>query len=136
LANSLRMVVAPGLILFAFVRGEPAAVLGAFPDPNYALRPHWHWYGDPDILRVIRLLRMRRHIPSIRLMFFGVRPGFRRIGIDALLYEQVKEYAIQKGYRTCETSLLLENNRLIISPSEFMGAQRYKIWRIYDLPLE
>jgi GNAT superfamily N-acetyltransferase len=136
LANSLRMVAHPGLIRFAFVQGEPAAVLGAFPDSNCALRPHWRWYGDSDIMRVIRLLRMRRHIPSIRLMFFGVRPGFRRIGIDALLFEQVKEYAIQKGYRKCEMSLLLEDNRLIISPSEFMGAQRYKTWRIYDLPLE
>ena len=136
LANSLRMVADPGLIQFAFVQGEPAAVLGAFPDPNYALRPRWHWYSDSDLMRVARLFRMRRHIPIARLMFFGVRPGFRKTGIDALLFNQVKEYAVKKGYRKCETSLLLEDNHLIISPSEFMGAQHYKTWRIYDLPLE
>ena len=136
LANSLRMVADPGLIQFAFVQGEPAAVLGAFPDPNYALRPRWHWYSDSDLMRVARLFRMRRHIPITRLMFFGVRPGFRKTGIDALLFNQVKEYAVKKGYRKCETSLLLEDNHLIISPSEFMGAQHYKTWRIYDLPLE
>jgi len=136
LADSLRLVADPGLIRFAFVQGEPAAVLGALPDPNYALRPRWHWYGDSDLVRVARLLRIRRHIPFIRLMFFGIRPGFRRAGIDAILFSEVKEYATRRGYRKCEASLLLEDNHLILSPSEFMGARRYKTWRIYDLPLQ
>ena len=136
LADSLRLVADPGLIRFAFVQGEPAAVLGALPDPYHALRPRWHWYGDSDLVRVARLLCMRRHIPFIRLMFFGVRPGFRRAGIDAVLFSEVKEYAIRRGYRKCEASLLLEDNHLILSPSEFMGARRYKTWRIYDLPLQ
>jgi len=136
LADSLRLIVDPGLIRFAFVKGEPAAVLGAFPDPYYALRPRWCWYGDSDLVRVARLLRVRRHIPRIRLMFFGVCPGFRCLGIDALLIDEVKAYAMQRGYRKCETSMLLEDNHLVLRPSEFMGAQRYKTWRIYDLPLE
>ena len=136
LAGSLRLIVDPGLLRFAFVRGEPAAVLGAFPDPYYALRPRWRWYGDSDPVRVARLFWMRRRIPRTRLMFFGVRPGFRRLGIDALLFDEVKEYAIQRGYRKCEVSMLLENNNLVLRPSEFMGGQRYKTWRIYDLPLE
>jgi len=135
LADSLRLIVDPGLIRFAFVGGEPAAVLGAFPDPYYALRPRWRWYGDSDTVRVARLFRMRRHIPRIRLMFFGVRPRFRRQGIDALLIDEVKTYAVQRGYRQCEASMLLEDNHLVLRPTEFMGAKRYKTWRIYDLSL-
>ncbi len=136
LANSLRLVVDPGLIRFAFVQGEPAAVLGALPDPNYVLRPRWHWYGDSDIVRVTRLLWKRRHTPLIRLMFFGIRPNFRKLGIDAILFSEVKKYATRRDYQKCEASLLLEDNHLILRPSEFMGAQRYKTWRIYDLLLE
>ena len=136
LADSLRMIVDPGIIRFAFVEGEPVAVLGAFPDAYYALRPRWRWYGDFDLIRLARLLLMRRHIPFIRLMFFGVRPGFRKLGMDAILFSEVKEYMIRRGYRKCEASLLLEDNHLILSPLEFMGAQHYKTWRIYDLPLE
>jgi GNAT superfamily N-acetyltransferase len=135
LADSLRLIVDPGLVRFAFVKGEPAAVLGAFPDPNYAFRPRWRFYGDSDWIRLIRLLRKSRNDRRTRLMFFGVRPGFRNLGIDALLYERVKDYAIRKGYATCEASLLLEDNHLILRPSEFMGAKRYKTWRIYDLAL-
>ncbi len=135
LADFLRLVADPNLVRFAFVKGEPAALFGAFPDPYQALRPRWHWYGDSDIIRLARLFRMRRHIPLMRLMFFGVRPGFRKLGIDAVLFNEVKKYAIQHGYQQCETSMLLEDNVLILRPSVFMGGHRYKTWRIYDLPL-
>jgi GNAT superfamily N-acetyltransferase len=136
LAKSLRLIVDPGLVQFAFVQGEPAAVLGAFPDPNYAFLPRWRWYGDSDLIRLTRLLFKRRNNRHTRLMFFGVRPGFRNLGIDALLYEKVKNYATKQGYSKCEPSMLLEDNHLILHPSEFMGAERYKTWRIYDLSLE
>jgi GNAT superfamily N-acetyltransferase len=135
LADALRMIIDPGIIRFAFVKGELAAVLGAFPDPYYALRPRWRWYGDSDLIRVARLLLMRRRIPRTRLMFFGVRPGFRRLGIDALLFYEAKEYEIKRGYLKCEASMLLEDNNLILRVSKFMGAHHYKTWRIYDLPL-
>ncbi|MDD4858765.1 MAG: hypothetical protein PHR56_00965 [Dehalococcoidales bacterium] len=135
LADSLKIIIDPGLIRFAFVNDDPAAVLGAFPDPYYALRPRWHPYGSSDLVRITRLLLTRRHIPLIRLMFFGIRPGFRHMGIDALLFHESKEYAMKRGYRKCETSMLLEENALILRASEFMGAHRYKTWRIYDLPL-
>jgi len=136
LADSLRLIVDPGLVRFAFMHGEPVAILGAFPDPYYALRPRWRWYGDSDPVRVARLLWMRRRILSTRLMFFGIRPGFRRLGVDAVLFNEVKEYAIQRGYRKCEFSLLLEDNKLILRASELINAQHYKTWRIYDLPLK
>jgi GNAT superfamily N-acetyltransferase len=135
LADSLRLVADEGLIRFAFVGEEPAAVLGAFPDPYFAFRPRWHWWSDSDAARVARLLKVRRCTPRTRLMFFGVRPQFRALGIDALLFDEVRDYFYTRGYRTCEASLLLEDNELILRPSEFMGGHRYKTWRIYDLPL-
>ena len=135
LVDTLRPILDEGLVRFAYVDGEPAAVFGAFPDPYYALRPRWRWYGDSDLVRVARLLRMRRHIPRVRLMFFGVRPAFRRLGIDALLYRDVKRYGETRGYTSCDISLLLETNHMILRAAEFMGARRYKTWRIYEMPL-
>ncbi len=136
-AEMLRPIIDPGLVRFAFFDGEPAAVLGAFPDPYYALRPRWRWYGDSDAVRVARLLwmRQRHNLPRIRLMFYGVRPPYRRLGVDALLFAEAKEYATRQGYQECETSMLLEDNDLIIRASEFMGGHRYKTWRIYEMPL-
>ncbi len=132
LADTLRPILDEGLVRFAYVAGEPAAVFGAFPDPYYALRPRWKWYGDSDPVRVARLLLTRRRIPRARLMFFGVLPRFRRLGIDALLYRDVKRYGVEHGYQTCDISLLLEVNHMILRAAEFMGAHRYKTWRIYE----
>lgn len=135
LVDTLRPILDEGLVRFAYVDGEPAAVFGAFPDPYYALRPRWRWYGDSDLVRVARLMRIRRHIPHVRLMFFGVRPAFRRLGIDALLYRDVKSYGETRGYTSCDISLLLEVNHMILRAAEFMGARPYKTWRIYEMPL-
>ena len=68
-------------------------------------------------------------------MFFGVRPKFRKLGIDAVLYKEVLEYMIASGYKTCEPSMLLEENDLILRASDFMGGERYKTWRVYEMPI-
>lgn len=135
LVEALRPIIDTGLIRFAYHDGVPIAVLGCFPDPNVALRPRWKWYGDSDYVRLVRLFATRRHLPRVRLMFFGVLPGYRRMGTDALLFDEVLTYAQSKGYHWCDTSLLLENNDLIIRASEFMGGYEYKKWRIWDLKL-
>ena len=135
IAESVKPLIDPGLVRFAYYEGKPIAVLGAFPDPNYALRPRWKWYGDSDYTRIARLFLTRRKIPRIRLIFFGIVPGYRRLGADALLYEEVHQWASTHGYGDCDVSLLLEVNELIISAAESMGGKKYKTWRIFDLPL-
>ena len=135
IADSLKLVADPGLLRFAYVNGELAAVLGALPDPNVPLRPRWNRFADLDIVRALRLLRTRKRIPQARLMFFGVRPWFRKLGIDAVLYLEVLDHALRRGYTTCEPSLLLEDNDLILRASSSMGGIHYKTWRIYEMPL-
>jgi GNAT superfamily N-acetyltransferase len=135
LKETLRLIIDPGLVRFAFLDGEPVAVLGAFPDAYIGLRPRWRWYGDSDLVRAARLLWVRRRLPRIRLMFFGVRPRYRKLGSDGVLYHEVKEYAMARGYQQYETSMLLEDNELVVRASAFMGGEYYKAWRIYDLPL-
>ncbi len=135
IASTLRLIIDPGLARFAFIDGEPIAVLGIIPDPNYALRPRWRWYGDSDLIRVLRLLLMRRHIPRTRAMFFGIDPKYRGLGIPALLFEEIRKYIITKHYKSFEGSLLLEDNEKIIKIAELFGGHYYKKWRIYDLDL-
>lgn len=135
IAETLKPIVDPGLVRFAYIDGEPVAVFGAIPDPNWALRPRWKWYGDSDAVRLARLVRMRRHIPRVRLMFFGIRPQWRRLGIDAVLFQELYEYAALHGYTRGEPSMLLEDNEMVIRPSTAMGGREYKRWRIYEREL-
>ncbi len=135
IGDTLKPIIDPGLIRFAAVDGEPVAMLGAFPDPNWALRPRWGVLGDSDPVRIARVLAMRRRIPRLRLMFFGIKPGYRVRGIDALLFEETYQYATANGYRTIEASLLLEDNDLILRAATSFGGKRYKTWRIYEVAL-
>ncbi len=132
IADTLKPIIDPGLIRFASIDDELVAVLGAFPDPNWALRPRWGFLGDSDLVRAARLMAVRRHIPRVRLMFFGIVPKHRRAGVDALLFDEAYRYALTRGYRSVEASLLLEDNDLILRASETFGGKRYKTWRIYQ----
>jgi len=119
------------LIRFAYVKGELAAVMGAIPDPNVALRPRWNPVLDTDLVRALRLLVTRRRIRKLRVMFFGIVPRFRRLGVDVVLYHETMDLALARGYRVGEASMLLEDNDLILRATEAMGGRRYKTWRIY-----
>ena len=136
IADTLQLIIDPGLIRFAYVDGKPAATMGLVPDPNWALRPRWRWYGDSDLVRVARLLIMRRKIPRLRGFFFGIKPEYRLLGLPALLADEIVDYLKKTHYVFFDGSLMLENNESIIKVVEVFGGQYYKKWRIYDLPLK
>jgi len=135
MAESLALVADPALVRFAYVKGDLAAVIGIIPDPGVALQPRWNRSFDTDLARVLRLYIRRRKIKKLRLMFFGIRPKFRKLGVDAVLYHEALRISWQRGYRACEASMLLEDNHLILRAAEAMGGVRYKTWRIYEMPL-
>lgn len=134
LARSLKLISDPDLIRFAYVDGEPAAMFGAIPDPNVLLRPTGNPLLDLDLVRVLRLLLHRRRIRTARLMFFGIRPPYRKMGVDAVLFHEVLTIGWAKGYRAGEASMLLEDNALILRACEAMGGRPYKTWRVYEMP--
>lgn len=135
LATSLRPVVLPELVRFASVKGEPAAVVGAIPDLYVPLRPRWRWPLDTDLVRMARVLIQRRRIRRLRGMFLGVRPEFRRMGVDAALFHEILAESVRLGFKWLETSMMLETNDAVLRLVEAVGMRLYKTWRIYDLDL-
>ncbi len=125
----------PDLLRFAYVKGEPAAVVGGLPDLYVPLRPRWRWPLDTDLMRMLRVLLQRRRIPRLRGMFFGIRPAFKRMGIDAVLFHEILTSALRLGFNWLETSMMLEDNEDIVRLVEAVGLRLYKTWRIYDLDL-
>jgi GNAT superfamily N-acetyltransferase len=135
LANSLRPVVIPEMVRFAYIKDEPAAVVGAIPDLYVPLRPRWRWPLDTDIVRMLRVLIQRRRIPRLRGMFLGVRPEFRQMGVDAVLFHEILTEALRLKFDWLETSMMLETNDAVLRLVEAVGMKLYKTWRIYDLDL-
>jgi GNAT superfamily N-acetyltransferase len=136
LAKSLRPIADPGFVRFAYVDDQPAAVIGALPDPYWGLRPNWgSCLGNSDPVRLGRMFLQRHKIPIVRFIFFGVLPPYRRMGINALLFYETFVHGVPKGFRQVEASMLLEDNELMIRDAESLGGRRYKTWRIYEMEI-
>ncbi len=129
MAKQLKPVAEPRYILFAEVRGSPIAFGIGLPDFNQALR---HIDGRLLPFGIFKLLWYRRKIDQVRVLTLGVEPGYRRLGIDAMLYLEFYRQALADGTIRGECSWILEDNWEMRRALEQMGAVVYKTYRIYD----
>ncbi len=125
------------LIKIAYVDGKPAAFLWAMPDMNYLLRRRGSSkFWNNDYFRIIRALIGLKKVPRIRLIGFGIKEEYRKLGLDALLYYSAMIDAQKnKYYKESELSWILENNELIKAACIKFGGVHYRTWRIYSLNL-
>ncbi len=122
----------PELCLIAEAKNEPVAFSLTLPDSNVALKAArgrlTHW-GLP--IGLARLLWTTRKIDRLRVLLLGVKPAFRKSGIDALLYLETMRMARALGYTGGELGWSSEDNELNKS-IEAMGARRYKTYRLFE----
>lgn len=132
-AAQFRTLFRPELVLFAEVGGAPAGIVLAMPDFNQALArvPDGRLFPF-GWLRVARGLRA---IDQLRLLALGVRPAYRRRGIELLLCLELREAARRLGYRGGELSMVWEDNAAVHPTIEAMGGRRTKTYRIYEAAL-
>jgi GNAT superfamily N-acetyltransferase len=132
LARKLRPVVDPNVCLIAEVDGEPVGFALALPDYNRALR---YTNGRLFPFGVLKLLWHRKKIDGVRVLTLGVTPGYRKKGLDAMLYLKLFRNGVPRGYRWAECSWILEDNWEMRRGLERMGARVYKTYRIYEKSL-
>ncbi len=132
-AREMRPLVVPELVLLAEVANQPVAFSMTIPDANLALKAangRLTHFGLPTGL--IRLWLASRKIKRVRLITLGIKEGFRKRGIDAVLYLETLKTARALGYTGGEISWTLEDNQLVNRAIELMGGRRYKTYRLYQ----
>lgn len=132
-ATQMRWVADPHLCLIAEVGGEPVGFALALPDYYQVLR---YLNGRLLPLGFLKLLWYRRQITTARVLVLGVKPGFRRMGIDAMLYLRLWQEAPKQGYPIVECSWILEDNWPMRRALERMHARLSKTYRVYEKALE
>lgn len=132
LARSLKPVVDPRYTLLALADGEPIAFAIALPDYNQALR---HIKGRLFPFGLLKLLWYRRKISRLRVLTLGVKPEYRKKGVDALLYLRIYQNGIPAGLGRGEASWILEDNWGMRRAMERMGGHVYKTYRVYQKAL-
>jgi GNAT superfamily N-acetyltransferase len=137
LARDLKQIVVPDLAIIAEDHGEPVAFSLTVPDLNQALKHvggRLIQYGLP--LGLAKLLYYRRKIDRVRLIALGIKEGYRRRGLDAVLIVDTVRRTHELGYSGGEVSWTLEDNELINRAIEGIGGRRSKVYRIFETPVE
>jgi len=122
----------PDMVFIAEVDGQLAGFSLTLPDYNEVLKV---MQGKVNPLTVIKALKARKHITSVRVITMGIIKEFQGKGIDTLLYYYTFKNGLPKGYYRSEFSWILENNIPMINTAEKLGAEIYKTYRLYDKAL-
>lgn len=128
--------VRPELCLIAEVGNEPVAFSLTLPDANQAVKAAngaLTKFGLP--VGLFKMAWAARKIDRLRVLLLGVKPGYRRRGIDALLFLETMRAARELGYSGGEIGWTTEDNDLINRAIESMGARRYKTYRLFTKAL-
>jgi len=121
------------LFLFLYVKGEPAAFFDGVPNIAEVLRPI-RGLRRLEPLRAVRMVARARGAKGFRLGYLGVRPKFRRLGLDGVMLWKQKIYS-RTRYEYCDMGWVLEDNAMTIRLIEMMGATPSKTYTIYEKPL-
>jgi hypothetical protein len=133
LAKDLKPLVDPPLMRIAFMGDDPAGFLLALPDVNPALAVLNGTLANP--LRLLRATLIGRRRNGLRLITMGVKEQYRLRGAEGVMFCEGLQAALDRGYKTCEYSWILEDNELAKRTVRLMDAELSKVYRIYSKPL-
>jgi GNAT superfamily N-acetyltransferase len=132
LAHRMKQIFEPSLALIGFANGNPAGFSFSLPNINEAIKP---LNGRLFPLGFIKLLRGMKRIRTARNLLLGVKPEYRTIGLDLLMYVRTLDTARELGHTWGELSWILEDNYAMRNVIEKLGARVYKTYRFYEMPI-
>ncbi len=137
LADEFKLVVDPDLCLIAEHEGNPVGMCVALPNINEAFEDQKGRLFPFGWAKALWKLKVQR--PStFRLILLGLREEARGTsmgGVSVLMYSMIHQNAYEAGYEQAEASWTLADNDDINRGMEFMGAEQYKTYRIYEKEL-
>lgn len=134
-AKNLKQIVDPDLVLFAEYEGKPIAFVLAIPDVNMALKYLKGSLFPFGLTKLMWHTKISNKVKNIRIVTFGIIPEFQKRGVDSLLFVNIYNAGIGKGYVDAELSWILETNEMMLRSADQMGAKPYKRYRITEIPL-
>jgi len=128
MAKNLKPLVDPDIVLFAYVRGQPVGFFLALPDYNLILK---ELGGRLFPFGIFKFLFGKKKIRRVRVMILGVIERFRKMGIEAVLLDEIYERAPRKGYTSGELSWILEDNVMMNRIIRRLTDSPYRTYRVY-----
>lgn len=138
LADRLRFIFDPKLLMLAEREGEVIALCCCIPDYNEVTRDlggrllpfGWMKFG----WRIAR-----RRIKGARLILIGVDPRYHKTpggaALHMIMVYRMIEYLLEKGYRALELAWMAEDNRDMLKLAQYFDAKHRKTYRVLTLPI-
>jgi GNAT superfamily N-acetyltransferase len=134
MAEQLKRIGDPNLVLLAEQQGKPIGVCITLPDINEAIRHangRLFTWGLP--IGLAKAWYYSRKIQTVRMAVLGTLKEYRRRGIAELLMLETLSRGRSAGHYTgAELSWTLEDNDLINRAIERTGGVRYKTYRVFE----
>lgn len=138
MAADLQLILDKELSFFAEIDGQPVAICVCLPNLNDAIFDLNGKLSPVNIAKLLWRLKIRRP-KSARLMLLGIRTEFRgkkRYAPLALaVIGELVRRGLKQGYEWAELGWTLEDNRLINTAIQSMGAKIYKRYRLFEKPI-
>ena len=132
IVKSLKKIYIKDLVLIAEVNGEPAGWAMTLPNINEALI---HLNGKLLPFGIFKLLYWMNRVKGIRLWGLGIKPEYRKKGVDVMLYYHTMCAGQRLGYENGELSWVLETNEPIIRAASHVNGELYKRYRVFKKSL-
>jgi GNAT superfamily N-acetyltransferase len=133
LAENLKFILDPDLVLLAEINGEPIGFSLTVPDVNQAFKGTGG-YLIPALVRVLAF-RLLRRFTWLRVIAMGVTKEHRMRGIAGMMYLETARAALPKGYKMAEMSWILESNVAMNADIKMLCGEVYKTYRVYEKAL-
>jgi hypothetical protein len=135
IAKDLKLVMHPSLPLVAEVDGKPVAFALIIMNINPVLKKLDGKLLPFGLLRLLWDLKVSPKIDSGRLILMGIREGYRRRGLDSILFVEMAERARALGWWGGEIGWTLEDNHLVNRAIANFGVSEVAHYRIYEQEL-
>jgi GNAT superfamily N-acetyltransferase len=104
----------------------------SLPDLNIALKYNRRGYLLPGFLR---LMWHKKKINWMRIIVLGVVRERQKTGAASVLFYETARRAEENGYNDGEAAWVLEDNLMMNRAAEFLQAELYKKYRLYQTNL-
>ncbi|MEX1140443.1 MAG: GNAT family N-acetyltransferase [Bacteroidota bacterium] len=132
LAEDLKPIVVPDLVLFAEARGKTIGFALSLPDINVPLKYNKKGRLIPGFLR---LFLHKREIDIVRIIVLGVLPEYQNSGAAGVLFYETAVRAKNLGYGYGDAGWILEDNEKMVKAAKTLRGEIYKTYRIYEMPV-
>jgi GNAT superfamily N-acetyltransferase len=132
IAKDLKLVLHPSLPLIAEVDGEPVAFALIIMNVNPVLKKLDGKLFPFGVLQLIWDLEIANTVDSGRLILLGIREGFRRRGLDSILFLEMAERCRALGWWGGEIGWTLEDNELVNRAISNFGCEAVAHYRLYE----